>query len=203
MPVRTFSLHFFKSPPFKNVFKMDMSLYIFNYYQLVQHIFYSLPHLLYWKRKICFWVLGTASVFPILISRYFISSFIRNHSGHIALVRTRGVVRILTWLYKAWLWFLLISSWLDDALTNHSSCAFLSGKVFITSRAKANRAVSSIRGRLHRRNWLTTRTACVICKTRINECLMRRRKSMMAKGSQAASHAHAHSHTYTASEAPG
>lgn len=88
----------------------------------------------------------------------------------------------LTWLYKAWLWFLLMSSWLDASLTNHSNCAFLSDKVFITSRAKANRAAASIRGRFHGRYWLTTRTACVIWKTRINECLMKREEINDGKG---------------------
>ena len=106
-------------------------------------------------------------------------------------------VRPLTWLYKAWLRFLLVSCWLEASLTNHSNCAFLSGKVFITSRAKANGAVPSIRGCLHRRYWLATRAACVIWKTGIDECLVRRRKSMMVQGSQAVSHAHARSHART------
>ena len=135
-------------------------------------------------------------MFLILISRGFISNFTWNHSSHIALIRTWRV-RSLTWLYEAWLRFLLMSRWLEASLTNHSNCAFLSGTVFITSRAKANGAVPSIWGRLHRRYWLATRAACVIWKTGIDECLMRRRRSMMVQGSQAVSHAHAHSHAHT------
>lgn len=103
---------------------------------------------------------------------------------HLIILRKTRRVSVFTWLYKAWLWFLLISRWLDASFTNHSNCAFLSGKVFITSRAKANRAVSSIWGRLHRRHWLAAGTACIIWKTGINKCLMRRRKSM-AKRSRA------------------
>ena len=128
----------------------------------------------------------------MLISRGFISNFTWNHSSHTALMRTWRV-RPLTWLHKAWLRFLLVSRWLEASLTNHSNCAFLSGKVFITSRAKANGAVPSIGGSLHRRYWLATRAACVIWKTGIDECLMRRRKSMMVQGSQAVSHAQARS----------
>lgn len=138
-------------------------------------------------------VLGTALVF---MPWY-------NHSSHIGWRKTWRV-SALTWFHKAWLLFLLISSWLDASFTNHSNCAFLSGKAFITSRAKANRAVSSIWGCLHWRHWLATRTACVIWKTKITKCLIRRRP-VMAKRSQAGSQAHPlpRIHTVSAYEAPG
>ena len=83
------------------------------------------------------------------------------------------IINAFTWLYKAWLGLLLVSRWLDASLTNHSNCAFLPGKVFITPRGKAHGTVPGVRGRLHRRHGLAARTACVICKTRTNMCLGR------------------------------
>lgn len=125
------------------------------------------------KKGRCFWVLIQCQYGTPCPDIHF-----KCEITHLIVLRKTRRVSVFTWLYKAWLWFLLISRWLDASFTNHSNCAFLSGKVFITSRAKANRAVSSIWGRLHRRHWLAAGTACIIWKTGINTCLMRRRKSM-------------------------
>lgn len=168
-----------------------MPLYLLNYQQSIQKIFHFLPYLP--KKGRCFWVLVQQPIIWYSLSWCTGVSFqMWNHSSHTVLRKT-WKVNAFTWLYKAWLWFLLISRWLDASFTNHSNCAFLSGKVFITSRAKTNRAISSIWRRLHGRHGLAARTARVIWKTGISKWLMRRRKSTRAERS----HAHAHSHTCT------
>lgn len=69
---------------------------------------------------------------------------------------------ILTRLYKTCLCLLLVSSQLRIPFTHWPCTEFLPGKVSITTSAKSDWTVSSIRRSLNWRYWLATGTASVI-----------------------------------------